>query len=155
MTTADSGLDTEEINDLKETVRRLQKDANAKAVLLIDKDGRQVAAAGEHEQYDVTSLASVTAGSGSDDLAKLIRERELSVMPHEGQQDYFHISIVATYAILLVAFDARSSLGLVRLQVKRAGGDFDKILGAMAQRGSSDASLTEITDDDIERLFSA
>ncbi len=110
---ADFVLYEEEFKHLEEALRRLRQEANAKAVFLIDKNGQQIAAAGEIEQFDTTSLASLTAGNvaATDGLAKLIGEREFSVLFHEGQQDHIHISIVAKRAILVVIFDDRSSLG--------------------------------------------
>lgn len=162
MSSADFVLYEEEFRQLEEALRRLRQEANAKAVFLIDKNGQQIAAAGEIEQFDTTSLASLTAGNvaATDGLAKLIGEREFSVLFHEGQQDHIHISIVAKRAILVVIFDDRSSLGLVRLRVKRANGDLEKIFEAMMQKGERDAQspshaspFAEITDDDIDALF--
>jgi predicted regulator of Ras-like GTPase activity (Roadblock/LC7/MglB family) len=158
---ADFVLYEEEFKHLEEALRRLRQEANAKAVFLIDKNGQQIASAGEIEQFDVTSLASLTAGNvaATDGLAKLIGEREFSVLFHEGQQDHIHISIVAKRAILVVIFDDRSSLGLVRLRVKRASVDLEKIFETMAQKndrgaGTGHASpFSEITDDDIDALF--
>ena len=159
---ADFVLYEEEFKHLEEALRRLRQEANAKAVFLIDKNGQQIASAGEVEQFDTTSLASLTAGNvaATDGLAKLIGEREFSVLFHEGQQDHIHISIVAKRAILVVIFDDRSSLGLVRLRVKRANGDLEKIFEVMLQKGERDAQgpahsspFAEITDDDIDALF--
>ena len=42
-------------------LQRLRQDANAKAVYLIDKNGQQLASAGEMEGLDPTSLASLAA----------------------------------------------------------------------------------------------
>jgi predicted regulator of Ras-like GTPase activity (Roadblock/LC7/MglB family) len=162
MCAADFVLYEEEFRHLEEALRRLRQEANAKAVFLIDKNGQQIAAAGEIEQFDTTSLASLTAGNvaATDGLAKLIGEREFSVLFHEGQQDHIHISIVAKRAILVVIFDDRSSLGLVRLRVKRANGDLEKIFEVMVQKGERETSgmthaspFAEITDDDIDALF--
>ncbi len=148
---------------LEEALRRLRLDANAKAVFLVDKNGQQIAAAGEVEQFDVTSLASLTAGNvaATDGLAKLIGEREFSVLFHEGKQDHIHISIVAKRAILVVIFDDRSSLGLTRLRVRQASGDLEKIFESMAKQAeqgtmaNTDSSpFSEITDEDIDALFS-
>ena len=158
---ADFVLYEEEFRNLQEALKRLRQEANAKAVFLVDKNGQQIAAAGEIEQFDTTSLASLTAGNvaATDGLAKLIGEREFSVLFHEGQQDHIHISIVAKRAILVVIFDDRSSLGLVRLRVKRASVDLEKIFDTMVQKsekgtGSVHASpFSEITDDDIDALF--
>ena len=60
--------------------------------------------------------------------------------------------------ILLVIFDERSSLGLVRLRVKRAYTEMEKVLITLKSR-SQEASnqamdiFGEITDDDIDSLF--
>ena len=152
----------DEFRQLEDALRRLRQEANAKAVFLIDKNGQQIASTGEIEQFDTTSLASLTAGNvaATDGLAKLIGEREFSVLFHEGQQDHIHISIVGRRAILLVIFDDRSSLGLVRLRVKRASGDMERIFDTMAKKGeaaesSGEASpFSEITEEDIDALFS-
>ncbi|MEM9290306.1 MAG: roadblock/LC7 domain-containing protein [Acidobacteriota bacterium] len=154
----------EEFQRLEEALRRLRQESNSKAVFLIDKNGQQIAAAGEVEKFDSTSLASLTAGNvaATDGLAKLIGEREFTALHHEGQQDHIHISIVAKRAILVVIFDDRSSLGLVRLRVRRASIELDKIFDAMAQKtdvglggGAAEASpFSEITDEDIDALFS-
>src|SRR5919106_2345147 len=136
MSSTDFVLYEEEFKHLEEALRRLRQEANAKAVFLIDKNGQQIASAGEVEQFDTTSLASLTAGNvaATDGLAKLIGEREFSVLFHEGQQDHIHISIVGRRAILLVIFDDRSSLGLVRLRVKRASGEMERIFENMVKK---------------------
>ena len=163
MTTAHMEVYEPEFRKLEEALARLRSDANAKAVFLIDKNGQQIAAAGETEHFDSTSLASLTAGNvaATDGLAKLIGEREFSVLFHEGQRDHIHISIVSQRAILLVIFDERSSLGLVRLRVKRASAEMDRVFGEMdaknerAALGQREPSpFSEITDEDIDALFS-
>src|SRR4026209_520287 len=109
----------EDFQKIKEVIGRLRSDANAKLVFLVDKNGQQMASHGDMD-VDATSLASLTAGNvaATDGLARLIGEKEFSILFHEGQQDHIHISIVGRRAILLVIFDDRSSLGLVRLRVK-------------------------------------
>ncbi len=151
----------EEFQHLERALRRLRQEANSLVVFLIDKNGQQIANAGDVTGFDTTSLASLTAGNvaATDGLAKLIGEREFSVLFHEGQQEHIHISIVANRAILVVIFDDRSSLGLVRLRVKRASSELEKIFETMLQKGQSTGGPTtsspfsEITDDDIDALF--
>ena len=151
----------EEYQRLEDALRRLKNDSKARAIFLIDKNGQQIAAAGELDQFDTTSLASLTAGNvaATDGLAKLIGEREFSVLFHEGQQDHIHISIVASRSILLVIFDDRSSLGLVRLRVKRASSEMEKIFVQLNAKSEDTAEVpsspfSEITDEDIDALFS-
>ncbi len=152
----------EEYQRLDQALRKLRQESNARAIFLIDRTGQQIAAAGEVEKFDTTSLASLTAGNvaATDGLAKLIGEREFSVLFHEGKRDHIHISIVGQRAILLVIFDERSSLGLVRLRVKKANQDMERIFEEMGQKSAQAATpsaaspFAEITDEDIEALFS-
>jgi predicted regulator of Ras-like GTPase activity (Roadblock/LC7/MglB family) len=152
----------EEFNRISSLLQRLKVDASAKIVFLVDKNGQQIAGAGEIDQIDATSLASLTAGNvaATDGLAKLIGEKEFSILFHEGRKDNIHISIVGQRLILVVIFDERSSLGLVRLRVRKATGEVERILvdmDAKAQSGMGEdagSPFAEITDDDIDALFS-
>jgi predicted regulator of Ras-like GTPase activity (Roadblock/LC7/MglB family) len=155
----------EEFNQIKQIISKLRVDANAKVVFLVDKNGQQIAAHGEIENLDTTSLASLTAGNvaATDGLAKLIGEKEFSILFHEGERDNIHISIVAQRVILVVIFDERSSLGLVRLRVKKASQELSEVFGKIMSKvereksaaGSAfESPFAEITDEDIDSLFS-
>src|SRR3989337_3110849 len=113
----------EELKGISEIIERLLRDSNAKSVYLVDKDGQLIASSGDTRDIDSTSLASLTAGNiaATGGLAKLIGEKEFSILFHEGEKDNLHISIVGQRVILVVIFDQRSSLGLVRLRVRKAG----------------------------------
>src|SRR5499427_4987171 len=129
MTSPDLVLYEEEFQRIKEALGRLRVDANANVVFLVDKNGQQIAATGDLNTLDTTSLASLTAGNvaATDGLARLIGEKEFSILFHEGEKDNIHISIVAQRVILVVIFDERSSLGLVRLRVKKASGELNDV----------------------------
>ena len=151
----------EEFDGINSILGRLWVDANAKIVFLVDKNGQQIAAKGDLEKVDATSLASLTAGNvaATDGLAKLIGEKEFSILFHEGERDNIHISIVGQRLILVVIFDERSSLGLVRLRVRKAAADLEEILNQMASKAANEGAVAtspfaEITDDDIDALFS-
>ena len=152
----------EEFDRITQVLNRLRVDASAKIVFLVDKNGQQIAGAGEIEQVDTTSLASLTAGNvaATDGLAKLIGEKEFSILFHEGRKDNIHISIVGQRLILVVIFDERSSLGLVRLRVRKASAELERILEQMESKarevGESEqvSPFAQITDEDIDALFS-
>jgi predicted regulator of Ras-like GTPase activity (Roadblock/LC7/MglB family) len=151
----------EEFDKLSSVLARLWVDANAKIVFLVDKNGQQLAAKGDLEKVDATSLASLTAGNvaATDGLARLIGEKEFSILFHEGERDNIHISIVGQRLILVVIFDERSSLGLVRLRVRKAAAELEEILSQMASKAASQGQaaaspFAEITDEDIDNLFS-
>ena len=141
----------------------LVRDANAKGVFIVDRNGQLIAEAGEMRGIDTTSLASLTAGciAATGGLARVVGEEEFPVHFHQGQRDNLHISLISGRIILVVVFDDRSSLGLVRLRVKKAGADLAKIFEQIQKRseqasagGAADAPFSEITDEDIDNLFS-
>jgi predicted regulator of Ras-like GTPase activity (Roadblock/LC7/MglB family) len=155
----------EEYLQIKEILQRLQVDSNSKIVFLVDKNGQQIAVQGDMRGVDATSLASLTAGNvaATDGLAKLIGEKEFSILFHEGEKDNIHISLVAQRVILVVIFDEKSSLGLVRLRVKKASQELERTFEVLlrkseAERGNMahrfDSPFAEITDEDIDSLFS-
>jgi predicted regulator of Ras-like GTPase activity (Roadblock/LC7/MglB family) len=165
MTLPDLVLYDEEFRKIKDSLNRLASDANANVVFLVDKNGQQIAAVGDLQSLDTTSLASLTAGNvaATDGLARLIGEKEFSILFHEGERDNIHISIVAQRVILVVIFDERTSLGLVRLRVRRAMSELEKVFEDIAGKAekekqalqaSFDSPFAEITDEDIDRLFS-
>jgi predicted regulator of Ras-like GTPase activity (Roadblock/LC7/MglB family) len=155
----------EEFQKIRQALQRLLEDASAKLVFLVDKNGQQIAAVGDMSSLDTTSLASLTAGNvaATDGLARLIGEKEFSILFHEGEKDNIHISIVARRVILVVIFDDRASLGLVRLRVRRATAELEAVFDEIARKVESqkvtfiaelEGPFSEITDEDIDRLFS-
>jgi predicted regulator of Ras-like GTPase activity (Roadblock/LC7/MglB family) len=149
----------EDFQAVQAICERLTREANGRCVFLIDKNGQLIAAAGETEHLDTTSLASLTAGNiaATGGLAKLLGEKEFSILFHEGEKDNLHITIVGGRVILVVIFDQRSSLGLVRLRVKKASQELGEIFAALANKMSQPgvaSPFAEITDDDIDNLFS-
>jgi predicted regulator of Ras-like GTPase activity (Roadblock/LC7/MglB family) len=153
----------EEFKQINAVIEKLLREANAKVIFLVDKNGQLISGVGETERFDTTSLASLTAGNiaATGGLAKLIGEKEFSILFHEGEKDNLHISIVGGRVILVVLFDTRSSLGLVRLRVKKASDELTAIFARLLQKaeekeksGESDFPFAEITDDDIDNLFS-
>ncbi|MBZ0221382.1 MAG: roadblock/LC7 domain-containing protein [Candidatus Methylomirabilis sp.] len=149
----------EEYREITSSIDKLLREANAKCVYLVDKDGQLIASSGETRDIDATSLASLTAGNiaATGGLAKLIGEKEFSILFHEGEKDNIHISLIEQRVILVVIFDKRSSLGLVRLRVRKASEDLgrsiQKLLARMAGGTRKESLLEEISDEDIERLF--
>lgn len=147
----------EEFKQIVALCDQLHRDACARAVFLVDKNGQLLANSGEANELDTTSLASLTAGNiaATGGLAQLLGEKEFAIQFHEGEKDNIHISLVGQRVILVVIFDERSSLGLVRLRVRKASGELSKIFDVINAKGEQQgtATFSEITDDDIDNLF--
>jgi predicted regulator of Ras-like GTPase activity (Roadblock/LC7/MglB family) len=163
MTGSDLVMHEEEFRKIEAELQKLHTQANAKVVFLVDKNGQLIASAGETHDIDTTSLASLTAGNiaATGGIARLLGEREFTILFHEGEKDNIHISLIGQRVILVVIFDSRSSLGLVRLRVKKAAEALGKIFEEITQKvekvkgeGKSEESIfAEISDEDIDNLF--
>ncbi len=148
----------EEFHQIQGIVDNLVQAANSKVVFIIDKNGQLIAAAGDTDQIDTTSLASLTAGNiaATGGIAKLLRENEFATQFHEGEKANIHIQLVGNRVILVVIFDNKTSLGLVRLRVKKASEQLNLIFEQLIKKADDPAHKTpfaEITDDDIDNLF--
>jgi predicted regulator of Ras-like GTPase activity (Roadblock/LC7/MglB family) len=148
----------EEFNRIQGITDRLVREANAQVVFIIDKNGQLISASGDTEQLDTTSLASLTAGNiaATGGIANLLREREFTTQFHEGERANIHIQLVGNRVILVVIFDNKTSLGLVRLRVKKASEELNNIFEALLSKvddSTQETPFAEITDDDIDNLF--
>jgi predicted regulator of Ras-like GTPase activity (Roadblock/LC7/MglB family) len=148
----------EDSKRLSQACIKLQQQAYARAVFLLDKDGQLLASEGETANIDTTSLASLTAGNiaATGGLAKLLGEREFPVQVHEGERESIHISLVGERLILVILFDERSSLGLIRLKLKHTYNDILEISRDIFNKSNGEVRsvFSEITDDDIDDFFS-
>ena len=145
-----------EYEALLSILRKLLTDASAKVAFLVDKGGTLLASAGDAVGFDTTSLASLAAGNiaATGGLANLIGEKEFSILFHEGERDNMHLSVVAERLILVIVFDRRSSVGLVRLRVRQATARLAAVMAvAMAASDAELGEVEELTEADIESLF--
>lgn len=153
----------DEFRRINVELQQLHQKSNSVVVFLVDKNGQLIASAGDSQSIDTTSLASLTAGNiaATGGIAKLLGEKEFSVLFHEGEKDNLHISLVSNRAILVVIFDERSSVGLVRLRVKKASDSLARIFDEIADKAEKEKAegkmeespFFEISEDDIDRLF--
>jgi predicted regulator of Ras-like GTPase activity (Roadblock/LC7/MglB family) len=153
----------DEFRRIDEELRKLYQQSNAKVLFLIDKNGQLIASAGDTHDIDTTALASLTAGNiaATGGMARLLGEKEFTVLFHEGDKDNIHISLVGHRVILVVIFDQRSSLGLVRLRVKKSTEMLTKIFEDITMKADKvkgegrldESPFAEISDEDIDNLF--
>lgn len=153
-------IQEQQYHRIKIVLAKLHHESTARVVFLVDKDGQAIAVHGEVGDIDTTSLASLAAGNvaATGGMAKLIGEREFPTLSHEGEREHIHICIIGR-VLLVVVFDERSSLGLVKLRVKQVSNEvaiiFDEIMREASRRShETNALFAEITDEDIDSLFS-
>src|SRR6186713_711519 len=137
------------------TLQRFLYDAKARCALLVDRSGQLVATVGEPPSFDATAFATLTAAdfSANDQLARLIGESDFSVLFHQGEKESMYLADIARRVILVVLFDNRTTLGLVRLRMKSAVDEltqlFQKVFARPTQAQGGAPGLLAGADDEI------
>ncbi len=153
-------LQEQEFQKLKTVLARLCVECVARVVFLVDRDGQTIAFNGDIGDMDTTSFASLAAGNvaATNSMAKLIGEDGFPAVFHEGERESIFISVIGR-SLLVVVFDERSTLGLVKLRTKRASYEVAAILEEASRQSQTFAAnnvsaFADITDEDIDSLFS-
>jgi predicted regulator of Ras-like GTPase activity (Roadblock/LC7/MglB family) len=149
----------DDFDALTQTLQRFLYDSNARCALLVDRTGQLVATVGEQPAFDATAFATLTAAdfSANDQLARLIGESDFNTLFHQGEKESMYLADVARRVILVVLFDNRTTLGLVRLKMKQAVDELTRLFEAVFERErQAQATRPNIlagADDEIDRLF--
>jgi predicted regulator of Ras-like GTPase activity (Roadblock/LC7/MglB family) len=144
---------------ITQALERFLQESSARCALLVDRTGQLVATVGEKPTFDPTAFATLTAAdfSANDQLAKLIGETEFNSLFHQGERESMYLADVARRVILVVLFDSRTTLGLVRLKVKATVDDLARLFRAVFERAASgqsaQPSVLAGADDEIDKLF--
>jgi predicted regulator of Ras-like GTPase activity (Roadblock/LC7/MglB family) len=141
-------------------LQRFLYDSNARCALLVDRTGQLVATVGEQPTFDPTAFATLTAAdfSANDQLARLIGENDFNSLFHQGEKESMYLADIARRVILVVLFDNRTTLGLVRLKMKQTVDEltrlFEQVFArAQSQQGTPQQNILAGADDEIDKLF--
>lgn len=136
------------------------RDASARTALVVDRAGQMLITVGEPPTFDPTAFASLTAAdfSANDQLARLLGEGDFGTLFHQGERESLYLADVARRVILVVLFDNRTTLGLVKLRMRGAVTELAAIFTAMFARetgtsGQVDASFVGEAEDELDKLF--
>jgi predicted regulator of Ras-like GTPase activity (Roadblock/LC7/MglB family) len=149
-----------EFDRIDRLIGDLVMQSRARLAFFIDRIGQLIAASGDLDDIDATSLAALTAGNmaTAGGMAKALHEEGFGAQSHEGDHSRLHIQCVGRQgAILVVVFDDQTSLGLVRLRVNKTINTLQQILTTLdaqqPQKAGGGASAAKITDEEIDALF--
>ena len=107
----------EDVSEINKILENFLDRSQAKCALLIDKEGHLVTKKGFTKSFNTDSIAALVAGSfaSTREVAKLLGETEFTVLFHQGKNENIYIGLVAERALVVVIFDDRTTLGMVRL----------------------------------------
>jgi predicted regulator of Ras-like GTPase activity (Roadblock/LC7/MglB family) len=141
----------------------LLQSCQARNVLLIDRTGQLISQAGDDVTFDVVSFSTLCAADfeANYQLARLIGEKDFNTLYHQGAKDSMYLGKIARGVVLVVLFDKRTTLGLVRLRVKRAVEElgaiierlYDKLEFRNEEYDTFDESFAEQAEAEIDNLF--
>ncbi len=133
----------QDIEEFVKVLAELISMSNAKAALLIDKEGHMVAREGTVRSFDTDSLSALVAGSfaATREMAHMLGEDEFSVMFHHGQKDNIQLTLVDDRTILTIIFDDQTQLGMIRLYTQEAVKQLQSVFEQKAARKDSEPGV--------------
>jgi len=157
--TANWSFTQDDFTAITESLRRFLGETKSLCALLVDRSGQLVTTVGEAPGLDTTSFASLTAAdySANDQLAKLVGETDFSSLFHQGEKESLYVADSARRLLLVIIFDSRTTVGLVRLRMKDEVEELTQLIDRVFSRDrNSDAppkKLLQGADDEIDKLF--
>lgn len=136
--------------------------SGAMTAMLITKEGTALAEAGDTTYLNTTAMAALVAGmfSATHEVARMVGERQFSILLQQGENRHIHISLVVGATMLVVIFEEYQRIGRVRHEAKRAATKLQEILQKddSAEQSKEDISVPEFKEyalNLIDRIFVA
>lgn len=137
--------------------------SKARNTILIDRTGQLITQCGPDVEFDLTSFASLCAADfeANYQLARLIGEKDFSTLFHQGARDSMYLAKINRGVVLVVLFNKETTLGMVRLRVKRAVEELDAIIERLYHKleyrneeyDQFDDAFAEGVEAEIDNLF--
>jgi predicted regulator of Ras-like GTPase activity (Roadblock/LC7/MglB family) len=155
----------EDFRKIHDSLSKLKRGTQANALLLIDRAGQLITSIGNTSQLDITSFATLSAAdfAATKQLASLVGEEEFSDLFHEGVRENIYVSMVDSKVILVVLFDKRSTLGLVRVRTTQISREISEIFreiydkleegSAPSTKSVLDSDFAREAEEELDNLF--
>lgn len=132
-------------------------ESEAKDIVLLNKSGELLAKSGDITSDVAVTVSALAAGvfSATNELARILGEKEFTITFHQGQETNIHISLITENMLLSVIFDNRAPVGAIRFWAKKIGNSIKEIIENAEKRSiTSEKKIEEkIEDKDIDNLF--
>ncbi len=139
-------LSIEQAEAIDACLERMAYESEASCIILADITGQLISERGRVEGINTQVLSALAAGelSATQEMARLVGERaRFNLMLHEGEERSVYLSPVGKKMLLIVVFDGKTPIGLVRIILKNAVDELGPILERpVQQQGDEDFSET-------------
>jgi hypothetical protein len=85
-----------------------------------------------------------------------VGENDFSSLFHQGEKESIYVADIARRLLLVIIFDSRTTVGLVRLRMKAEVEELTLLVDRVFSRGRNSAApdkLLKGADDEIDKLF--
>ena len=157
--TANWSFTQDDFTGITESLNRFLGETKSICALLVDRSGQLVTTVGDATGLDRTAFATLTAAdySANDQLAKLVGENDFSSLFHQGEKESIYVADIARRLLLVIIFDSRTTVGLVRLRMKDEIEELTLLVDRVFSRGRNGVAPAEHllrgADDEIDKLF--
>lgn len=145
-----------DVAELNQAITSFIDTSKAECVLLIDVDGHMVTKQGFTKNLNTDSIAALVAGAfaSTKELAKQLGEPEFSVMFHQGKNENMHISSIQGRALVVIIFDDRTTIGMIRAYSDELQKKLSVIFEAASKKGGGvSQEYTKDAADKMDEFF--
>jgi predicted regulator of Ras-like GTPase activity (Roadblock/LC7/MglB family) len=152
-------LTEEELKEIDSLFGEYIVESESRDIVLLNKSGELLAKSGDITSDVAVTVSALAAGvfSATNELARILGEREFTVTFHQGQETNIHVSLVTDTVLLAMIFDNRSPIGAIRFWAKKIGSSVKDIIAKAEERAKNEKPPEKISDsninEDIENLF--
>ena len=121
----------DDIERLGEALREFIVSTDATAALVIDKGGFLITHQGDASEFDLTTIAALSSGAfmANQTIAGLVNEKNFNSIYQQGEKFSMFVCNVDEHCLLVVIFQSRTGVGVVRFY---AGGAVKRIAEQLA-----------------------
>ncbi|MGB9749389.1 MAG: roadblock/LC7 domain-containing protein [Caldisericia bacterium] len=123
-------ISDEDLKRIDDYLAQTLADSQAKNILLTDRSGQLITKHGSISRRDASNISALSAGlfSATNELAKLLGEKEFTVTFHQGEEANIHISLLVPQILLVIVFDNRAPIGAIRFWSKKISSEISPFL---------------------------
>ena len=149
-----------ETSNIKIILNQLVIETGANNAMLLEKSGQVIAWAGASGRQDITALGALLAGAfaSSREVARLLKEKDFRILFQQGAHENIFTELIAEQWMLVVMFDKRTHIGLVKVLSKRATDELTAVLERVKQQSQTknqfiNTAFRSKVEDTIDSLF--
>lgn len=143
----------EEIREIENYFGEYLIEAEARDIILLNKSGELLAKSGDITSDVAVTVSALAAGvfSATNELARILGEREFTITFHQGMETNIHISLITPNVLIAIIFDNRIPIGAVRFWAKRVGNSVKEIIRKAEIRTPKEEAATKDLKEELKK----